>query len=49
MKPPLEYEYGKKIYILNYMSRKEEIDKFCSEHACGYEIYPDGSPVIICD
>jgi len=49
MRPPLKYEHGRKIYIPNYMSRKDEIDKFCSEHACGYEIHKDGSAVIICD
>lgn len=49
MRPPLIYEYGKKIYIQNYIARKDEIDAFCCKYVCGYEIHHDGSAVIICD
>jgi hypothetical protein len=45
----LRYVYGTRIVIKNYMDHKEQIDRFCCKHCCGYEIRKDGSAVILCD
>ena len=47
--PPLVYVRGTKIVVKGYLRFKEQIDEFCSNFACGYDIRKDGSAVIICD
>lgn len=39
----------KRIVIPDYIESKEEIDEFCRKFSYGYEVYPDGTAVIIVD
>lgn len=39
----------KRIVVKDYIKHKDELDRYCVEHLCGYEIRHDGTAVVTHD